>query len=148
LIIAVAVALLLVVSSIAVARTFTCNQNRCRGTNDRDTIFGNRVGNTIHSLKGADLVRGNGGKDSLHGDGGRDRLSGGNGDDVVNGDDADDVVIGNRGNDRLNAGNGDDRVEAADGDFDPISCGSGRHDIAIFDRGVDSVIRCEIKRRR
>ena len=121
LIIAVAVALLLVVSSIAVARTFTCNQNRCRGTNDRDTISGNRIGNTIRSLEGADLVRGNGGRDSLHGDGGKDRLSG---------------------------GNGDDRVEAADGNFDAISCGSGRHDIVIFDRRLDSVIKCEIKRRR
>ena len=53
LIIAVAVALLLVISSIAVARTFTCNQNKCRGTNDRDTIFGTRVGNTIpHRVQG------------------------------------------------------------------------------------------------
>jgi Ca2+-binding RTX toxin-like protein len=66
----------------------------------------------------------------------------------VNGGDADDVVIGNDGNDRLNAGNGDDRVEAADGEFDPISCGSGTHDIAVFDRGVDSLSKCEIKRGR
>jgi Ca2+-binding RTX toxin-like protein len=120
LIVAAAVALLLV-SGIAVALTFTCNQNKCRGTNGNDTIYGTRVGNSIHSLEGADLVRGNGGRDRLSGDG---------------------------GNDRLNAGNGDDRVEAADGNIDAISCGSGRHDIVIFDRRLDSVTRCEIKRRR
>ena len=66
----------------------------------------------------------------------------------MNGDDDDDVVIGNGANDRLNAGNGDDRVEAADENFDAISCGSGRYDIVIFDRRLDSVIKCEIKRPR
>jgi hypothetical protein len=147
LLLAVAVALLLV-SGVAIARTFTCGGNPCRGTNNNDTIYGTDARNNVFSLRGADLVRGYGGADSLNGDGGRDRLSGGKGGDEVYGGDADDVVIGNNGHDSLNAGNGDDRVEAADEEQDGVSCGSGTHDIAVIDRGLDNHSKCEVVRRR
>jgi Ca2+-binding RTX toxin-like protein len=143
-----AVFALLMVSGVAIARTVHCDGGKCRGTNNNDTMYGTGGRDTINSLMGADLVRGYGRGDTLNGDGGRDRLSGGNGDDEVNGGDRDDVVIGNDGVDRLNAGNGDDRGEAADGEFDAVSCGSGGNDIVIYDRGLDSLSKCEIKRRR
>jgi hypothetical protein len=147
LLVAATVALLLV-SGVAIARTVNCDGGLCRGTNSNDTMYGSSGRDTIYSLRGADLVRGDGGADSVNGDGGRDRLSGGRGNDEVNGGDADDVVAGNSGRDALNAGNGDDRVEAVDGMVDNISCGNGRHDIAVFDAGLDHLRKCEIRRPR
>ena len=128
LLLAVTVALLLA-SGVAIARTFNCDGGLCRGTNSSDTVYGSSGRDNIYSLGGADLVRGNG-------------------DDGVNGGDADDLVAGNDGNDVLHAGNGDDRVEAADGMEDFIFCGNGRHDIAVFDRGIDHLSECEDERPR
>jgi Ca2+-binding RTX toxin-like protein len=147
LLLAVTMALLLV-SGVAIARTFSCDGGYCRGTNSNDTIYGSGGRDNIYSLRGADLVRGKGGADSVNGDGGRDRLSGGKGNDEVNGGDADDVVAGNSGYDALNGGNGDDRVEAVDGLRDQISCGNGRNDIVVFDAGIDVFRKCEIRRPR
>jgi Ca2+-binding RTX toxin-like protein len=141
---AVAVALTLA-SGVALARTIDCDGGKCRGTNNKDTMYGSPRHDTMYGLRGADLMRGNGSADSVNGDGGRDRLSGGRGNDTVNGGDDDDVVAGNTGTDTLNAGNGDDRVEAADGRRDYISCGNGSHDLVIFDAGKDRFRECEIR---
>src|ERR1051325_3633803 len=106
---------LLIASGVAFALTVNCNGGKCRGTNDRDTMYGSNRRDNIHSLDGADLVRANGDSDSVSGDGGKDRLSGGTGNDEVFGGDDDDLVAGNKGFDTLNAGKGDDRIEAVDG---------------------------------
>ena len=139
---------LLLTSGVAIALTFNCDGGLCRGTDSSDTMYGSSGRDNIYSLGGADLVRGNGGADSVNGDGGRDRLSGGRGNDEVNGGDDDDLVAGNPGFDALNGGNGDDRIEAVDGMQDFITCGHGRHDLAVFDRGIDHLRDCEVRRPR
>jgi Ca2+-binding RTX toxin-like protein len=146
LVLAVVAAMLIVASGVAVARTITCDGGRCDGTNNKDTMYGSARHDAMFGYRGGDLMRGDGGRDFVNGDGGRDRLSGGQKDDTVNGGDDDDVVVGNPGNDQLNAGNGDDRVEAADGMRDHISCGNGRHDIVVFDAGLDRIRECEVER--
>ena len=117
----------------ALAATLACNGGRCVGGNGPDTVYGSDVRDVIFSLKGKDLVRGAKGSDTLIGDGGR-------GDDEVNGADGDDVVAGN---DRLNGGKGNDRIEANDGFTDIISCGNGRRDLVVFDKGLDRFTGCE-----
>ena len=144
---AVAVALTLA-SGVALARTIDCDGGKCRGTNNKDTMYGSPRHDAMYGFRGADLMRGNGRADFVNGDGGRDRLSGGKGNDEVNGGDADDVVAGNSGFDAMNGGNGDDRMEAVDGMEDNISCGNGRHDIAVFDAGLDHLRECEDRRPR
>jgi Ca2+-binding RTX toxin-like protein len=150
LVVAMAMALLMV-SGVAIARTVYCDGGKCRGTNNRDTMYGTGGRDIINSLEGADLARGNGGADTLNGDGGRDRLSGGNGNDGVFGSDDDDLVAGNRGFDVLNGGNGNDHIKAVDGMTDRITCGNGRHDIAVFDKRIDRFrdrSECEDRRPR
>ena len=66
----------------------------------------------------------------------------------MNGGDGDDLVAGNPGFDSLTGGNGDDHMEAVDGMQDFIICGHGRHDIAVFDRGIDHLRNCEVRRPR
>ena len=139
---------LLMASGVAFALTVNCNGGKCRGTNDRDTMYGSNRRDNIHSLDGADLVRANGDSDSVSGDGGKDRLSGGTGNDEVFGGDDDDLVAGNKGFDTLNAGKGDDRIEAVDGMTDQLTCGNGRHDVVVFDRRIDNLRdrrECEVK---
>ena len=87
---AVAVALTLA-SGVALARTIDCDGGKCRGTNNKDTMYGSPRHDAMYGFRGADLMRGNGGADSVNGDGGRDRLSGGRGNDTVNGGDDDDA---------------------------------------------------------
>ena len=111
----------------ALAATLACNGGRCVGGNGPDTVYGSDVRDVIFSLKGKDLVRGAKGSDTLIGDGGR-------GDDEVNGADGDDVVAGNPGN---------DRIEAIYGFTDIISCGNGRRDLVVFDKGLDRFTGCE-----
>jgi Ca2+-binding RTX toxin-like protein len=145
----VAITVVLVLASgVALARTVFCDGGRCFGTNNPDTMYGSSRQDAMYGLKGADLMRGDGKDDSVNGDGGRDKLVGGRGRDTVNGGDGDDRVIGSPGHDKLNAGNGDDRVEAVDGMWDAISCGNGRHDLVFFDRGLDFLRECEIRRAR
>lgn len=136
-------AVLLVVGGTALAATLACNGGRCVGSNGPDTMHGSDVRDVIFSLKGQDFVRGNKGSDTLNGDGGADKLLGGRGDDEVNGADGDDVVAGNPGNDDLNGGKGNDRIEAYDGFSDIISCGTGRRDLVVFDKGLDRFTGCE-----
>lgn len=127
----------------ALAATLACNGGRRVGGNGPDTVYGSDVRDVIFSLKGKDLVRGAKGSGTRNGDGGSDKLVGGRGDDEVNGADGDDVVAGNPGNDRLNGGKGNDRIEANDGFTDIISCGNGRRDLVVFDKGLDRFTGCE-----
>ena len=148
LLLAVVTTALLVAAGTALAATLACNGGKCVGGNGPDTMIGSPVRDEIYSLKGGDLVRGNGGNDLLNGDGGEDRLLGGRGDDTVNGSDGSDVVAGNPGNDRLNGGTSSDRIEAADGMRDTISCGNGPRDLVVFDAGLDRFTGCEVRRPR
>lgn len=90
-----------------------------RGSNGRDAIFGNELGNilvgdqsqsgpggddTVYGLDGNDWIYGGEGQDSLGGDGGNDVLFGNNGQDTINGGAGIDTVVGGAGADVLIGG--------------------------------------------
>jgi hypothetical protein len=89
---------------------------------------------------GDDLLVGGAGQDTLTGDTGNDSLDGGDGDDTLDGGPGDDVVDGGPGLDTLDGGPGADLLRARDGFRDAVSCGGGRHDLAIGDN-VDAIRR-------
>jgi Ca2+-binding RTX toxin-like protein len=121
-----ATALVLMVGTVAVAKTLACGGGKCFGTNTPDTMCGRSKRDVMYGRMGGDLMRGNGGRDYINADGGRDR------------------ALGGRGDDALNGGSGNDRIDAADGMFDKIDCGSGTKDVLIFDARLDSFRGCEI----
>ena len=84
----------------------------------------------------------------------------------LEGEEDSDTVYGGGGNDYIDAaandkpgafsttapvdssygGGANDRIYAADGNVDIISCGKGKRDVTIFDKGIDTNIRgCEMK---
>jgi len=119
-------------------------------------MIGTSYSNGLHGLRGDDLMRGLGGNDFLTGDAGDDAVHGDSGDDWVEGNAGGDLVTGGRGDDRLvgglgrdvfRGGSGADLIMAQDGFADLISCGAGRRDLVLFDRGLDRVAAdCEVPR--
>jgi hypothetical protein len=104
---------MLMVSGVALAKTFTCEANEtCVGTNKADKITGTNK---------ADTIRAKGGKDNINGRGG-----------------ADDIDAG-QGRDKVRGGDGNDTIDIADGDRDLVDCGAGNDDTLIFD-GDDAVL--------
>ncbi len=95
---------LVLLSGIALARSFQCTNPDCFGTNNNDQIRERQ---------------GNGKQDDIYARGGRDRVNA-----SVFGNDTD-VARGQRGNDRLNTADGDTR------DF--LICGSGNKDTVVLD---------------
>ena len=95
--------LLTLVAGVAVARTYTCDDNNCPGTNNDDEITGDGSGQTFRLMEGDDFGSGKGGADALYGDGGDDELRGGRGADVLRADDGDEFDFGTcgRGDDTL-----------------------------------------------
>src|SRR5215207_4232454 len=74
---AVAGALLLtLVAGVAVARTYTCDDNNCPGTENDDEITGDGSDQTFRLMRGDDVAFGKAGADLLLGDGGDDVLFG------------------------------------------------------------------------
>ncbi|WP_424989957.1 hypothetical protein [Fluviibacterium sp. S390] len=89
------------------------------GTDNGDTLLGDRAANiffgadgndTLAGRQGADLLSGDEGNDTLYGDEGRDQLYGDEGDDVLEGGDENDYLDGGDGNDFLRGGTGDDTL--------------------------------------
>ena len=120
--------LLTLVAGVAVARTYTCDDNNCPGTNNADSITGDGSNQTFRLKEGSDLGRGKGGDDTLYGDGGDDELRGGRGADELRdrGDEGDE--------DELRGGRGADVLRADDGDeFDFGTCGRGRDTLYVDD---------------
>lgn len=73
---------------VAFAATRQCDGPAdCRGTEMADRMFGDDVGNLIHSEGGGDVVHGRDGGDTLKGGPGRDELYGQAGDDTIKGGD-------------------------------------------------------------
>jgi Ca2+-binding RTX toxin-like protein len=72
---------------------------------------------------------------------GQDRLYGGEGNDTLYGYYGDDTLVGGAGDDQINAF--DDERFTGGKDF--VDCGKG-HDEVIFDKGVDKVRNCEVRR--
>jgi Ca2+-binding RTX toxin-like protein len=99
---AVALALLVMASGIALAAVVTCPTGAnglCEGTNQNDTLNG-----TI----GPDDMRGLRGKDTLNAGADLDTLGGGRGQDTLNGEADNDQLNGGPADDALNGGAGDD----------------------------------------
>ena len=115
----VGVLLITMIPGVASAATFTCFSVPCNGTNHADTIF------EFPANGFNDIINGRGGSDTIRAEdftNDRDRLFGGS------------------ANDRINARDNDNR------DF--VSCGKGKHDVAILDKGDNVNHRnCESIRR-
>jgi hypothetical protein len=95
---------LVLLSGVALARSFQCTNPDCFGTNNNDQIRERQ---------------GNGKQDDIHARGGHDRVNASHwGNDT-------DVTRGERGSDRLNTADGDTQ------DF--LICGSGNNDTAVLD---------------
>ena len=100
---------MLMVSGVALAKTFTCKANKtCVGTNEADDITGTNK---------ADTIRAKGGNDTINARGGKDKVNAGAGTDTVRG------------------GDGNDTIDIADGDNDLVDCGAGNDDTVIFNIG-------------
>ncbi|MEV8466849.1 hypothetical protein AB0T83_08675 [Fluviibacterium sp. DFM31] len=89
------------------------------GTDNGDTLLGDRAANiifgaagndTLAGREGADLLSGDEGNDTLFGDQGRDQLFGDDGNDILNGGDDNDFLSGGDGNDTLRGDAGDDTL--------------------------------------
>jgi hypothetical protein len=120
--------LLTLVAGVAVARTYTCDDNNCPGTNNDDEITGDGSGQTFRLMEGDDFGSGKGGADALYGDGGDDELRGGRGADELRdrGDQGDE--------DELRGGRGADVLRADDGDSNDFgTCGRGDDDVLYVD---------------
>ena len=93
----------------------TRNNDRLRGEDDDDEIFG---------LAGADRLAGGPGSDRIFGGAGADRINGGAGNDEINGGTGQDRIFGGAGNDTLAGGRGADRLVGGAG-ADTLTGGPG-----------------------
>ncbi|MDX6720325.1 MAG: virginiamycin lyase [Solirubrobacteraceae bacterium] len=119
-----------------------------------DRLFGGAGADTLLGGTGADTLRGDSGDDALYGEAGNDTISGGKGDDGLDGGAGSDALTDDRGTDEFNGGAGDDRIDARDATAagrraaDTVSCGAGRHDVALVDRRDHVARDCERVRTR
>ena len=123
------------------------------GGDGDDQLFGEAGDDTeIDGDDGDDLIRGGTGNDGAGEDGDReDSLRGEGGRNVVHGDQGNDVFDASTGAseggdvEKIYGGDGNDDIVAIDGVRDIISCGPGR-DTVSFDRDLDSISGCEVRR--
>lgn len=124
-ILATIVAVLVLISGIALAVTKTCHPNRkCVGTEKSDPLFGTSGPDRIYGLKGSDSLVGLGAGDKLFGGGGNDKLWGGDPNDVANDDGANDKLSGGGGSDDYGFGDGwghDTIIDKSIPDDDPFT---------------------------
>jgi trimeric autotransporter adhesin len=137
----VAAVLLALTAGTAMALTISCpgevDFEVCEGTNGDDTMNGTSSENHMNALAG---------NDTLNGFDGEDNLVGGPGNDALNGFDRDDYLRGDSGKDIFSGGPQNDQIDARAGDEDQINCGTGGADQAYFDRGLDTVKNCELRK--
>ena len=161
---------------VALAATITCQgSTSCFGSDRVDTMTGTSADNNIFGEGGADTVRGLGGADFIRGDEGADTLRGGVAADTLWGGSFDvggnyndaradhirggigtDSIIGGfavGGVDRIYGGKGNDSVNAAQRTArgvpvtkEIVDCGPGASDTVYFDRRLDVIQDCEIRR--
>ncbi len=103
------------------------NFNDIIGTNLDDKLRGDNQANEIFGGAGNDIIRGRGGDDELRGQGGNDNIKGNNGNDTIRGGGGNDVIDGGNGDDDLLGNNGNDRF-----------VGSTGNDTIIGDAGFDT----------
>lgn len=95
----------------------TSLNDKLRGDNQANEIFGGAGSDTIRGRGGDDDLRGQGGNDDLKGNNGNDTIRGGGGHDLINGGNGDDQLLGNNGDDRFIGSIGDDNI-IGDAGFD------------------------------
>jgi Ca2+-binding RTX toxin-like protein len=142
--------ILLVAGGVALAATIDCpnaSAGYCYGTKAGDALYGTDD-DRMYGYGTADLMFGDGGEDFMRGGTEArlgDRMRGGGGPDRMNGQGGNDVIRGGPGSDILKTGRGLDRVNAKDGKKDFITC-KGKNDIIDYDRGLDVLQGCSIRR--
>jgi Ca2+-binding RTX toxin-like protein len=161
---------LVVITGVAIADTINCFPGRaCIGTDGPDTLYGSSRSDYMNALQGDDKLFGNEGYDFLSGDAfeasdtstdGNDRIGGGQNYDELYGYGGNDTLLGrsggdfifaeesseNEGEDVIRGEEGNDYILAKDGVKDTILCGTGKYDVAFFDKGIDTVSdSCERK---
>jgi Ca2+-binding RTX toxin-like protein len=94
---------------------------------------------------GNDRIYGEAGRDYIYGTGGADLIAGGPGDDYLDASEFPDDVPGE---DTVKGGSDNDEIHADDGLYDFINCGGGQRDKVVYDRGLDTVAKCENKTAR
>ncbi|NOX54987.1 MAG: calcium-binding protein, partial [Planctomycetes bacterium] len=107
------------------------------GQDDRDTLVGGSLAETLDGGPGDDRVLGLGGDDSLLGGDGNDYLRGYSGNDTLDGGAGDDSLLGTDGDDLLVGGAGDDTLDGQT-DNDRLY-GAGGNDSLVGGPGNDYV---------
>ncbi|MBA4718350.1 MAG: HYR domain-containing protein [Nitrosopumilus sp.] len=110
----------------------TLGNDKLKGTNGNDLIFGLDGNDKINGKKGNDCIYGGDGNDYINGHHGDDEIYGGNGNDKISGHKGDDKLFGDAGNDKIRGGYGDDVIDGGD-DYD--YCKGGK--------GSNTIINCE-----
>lgn len=156
---------LIFAAGVAFAATVNCAGGVCKGTAADDEITGTHGHDKIYGRGGNDFVLARPGKDTIIGGAGNDRLYGGEQDDRIHAGPGDDYARGKEDNDKMNGGpgkedfhggTGSDRIRTGvvrtpsgevkpDGVRDYVNCGPG-HDVIYYEKGVDEVENCEVKR--
>jgi Ca2+-binding RTX toxin-like protein len=148
-------AAVLVAAGAALAASFTCSTNPCKGTGQNDQIIGSDDPEEIDALGGNDTVYGKGGGDrvyggdgddtALHGDAnvnpaldGADKVYGGPGDDYISGDGRSDLLSGGGGRDNIDAREHLFNNNPTPG-TDTVSGGRGNDKIGAADGAVDHI---------
>ncbi|MBC6475736.1 MAG: putative Ig domain-containing protein, partial [Hormoscilla sp. GM102CHS1] len=120
-----------------------------QGTENADTLYGDRGNDslsggegsdTLYGQDGDDLLNGGNEDDTLYGERGNDSLYGQDGDDLLNGGNGNDTLYGNEGNNLLNGGKGNDVLYGGDGvDTFVLAPGMGQDTIYDFDHRMDKI---------
>ena len=116
--------------------------DRLFGNDGHDWMSGDAYGPSDTSTDGNDRVFGRGGYDGLVGYGGSDLLSGGAKADYISAVEA----SANPGEDTVDGGGDNDFIVAIDKTKDTIDCGTGIRDRVYYDKNLDTLTNCEIKR--
>jgi len=141
--------LLLLLAGTALARSISCNDNPCIGTNRSDTMRGTnardnmsgRGGNDQMSGGGnSDTMRGGDGADVMRGESGRDRINGDSGNDTINGGPFGDRIVAGTGSDSVVGENGADHIDIRDGEQDSVRCGNGRDTVVVDPADVGNIM--------
>lgn len=85
------------------------------GSDQGDTIVGDKGDNFLDGREGDDLIKGGKGADGISGSEGDDTIEGGGGSDELYGDDGDDTIDGGKGDDLISGGSGKNTVEGGAG---------------------------------
>lgn len=116
----------------------TEGDDRIRGTDESDLIFGYGGNDDIDGERGDDcIIGGDGDDDELDGSYGNDIIVGGPGDDEIDGSDGNDILYGGDGNDKIDGSDNDDIIFGGAGN-DEID-GGGNKDAIFAGDGDDEI---------